>query len=246
MSKQLNRATVPTSVTGNPRALAAFLSEHNAPGRRSMTAIIQLRRARGRNRPVVFEPRPVAERLKARIVADAVREIERRGGETVIEDKTQVAGLSLADRDPASRTTLLRAEGWRYYSRQEGSRFVMLAYVYGIDDAGPWAVRVPGRMETLSEALAWMEPAQVTKAKAAGRRVRRQGDIYAIETTAAHDGRGADDLPEAHVWKSATRYLVHRPEDGRRHRPLRLPYPVRFVRQRVLEMGRSGGRSYGD
>ncbi|MGW8387064.1 hypothetical protein ACWGMW_07970 [Streptomyces albidoflavus] len=246
MSKQLYRTTLPVSVTGSPRALASFLAEHDAPGRRSMTGIIELRRARGRNRPVIFEPRPVAERLRARIVADAVREIERRGGETVIEDETRVTELSLADRDPASRTALLRAEGWRYYSKAEGSHRVMLAYVYGIDDAGPWAVRVPGRMKTLSEALAWMEPAQVTKAKAAGRRVRRQGDIYAIETPAAHDGRGADDLPEAHVWKSTTRYLVHRPEDGRRHRPLRLSHPVRFVRQQVLEMGRSGGRAYGD
>ncbi|NEE25417.1 hypothetical protein G3M53_08045 [Streptomyces sp. SID7982] len=239
--------TVPTAgIPLDPRALAAFLAEQRLPGRRSMTAIVRLRRERSRNRPVVREPRPIAERLRARIVADAVREIERRGGETVIEGDGTTTGLRVVDRDATTRTVLLRAQGWRYYSRAFGSRHTTLAYVYGTDDAGPWAVRVPGTTETLADALAWMEPAEVTKAKRAGRRVRRQGDIYAIETTAAHDGRGADALPEAHEWRPTTRYLVHRPEDGRRHRPLKLNHPVRFVRQRVLEMGRSNGRAYGD
>ncbi|MFF5668775.1 hypothetical protein ACFY8S_01340 [Streptomyces hygroscopicus] len=228
------------------RSLAAFLVEHGMPGQRSMTAITRLRRERISNRPVALAPRPVIERLRARIIADAVAEISRRGGETEIVGDRSIVGLHLADRDTATRTVLLRAEGWRYYSRRFGARHATLAYVYGTDDAGPWAVRVPGNLTSLVEALAWMEPAEVTKARAAGRRVRRQGDVYAIETTTAHDGRGSEALPEAHQWRQETRYLVHRPEDGRRHRPLKLPYPVRFVRQRVLEMGRSGGRAYGD
>ncbi|MEV6133145.1 hypothetical protein AB0M05_41205 [Streptomyces violaceusniger] len=239
--------TVPAPhVPYDPRRLAAFLTEHGMPGQRSMTAITRLRRERINNRPVNLMPRPLAERLRARIIATAVAEIGRRGGETEIVGDRSSVGLHLADRDPATRTVLLRAEGWRYYSRRFGARHTTLAYVHGADDAGPWAVRVPGTLTTLAEALAWMEPAEVTKARAAGRRVRRQGDVYAIETTAAHDGRGSDALPEAHQWRPQTRYLVHRPEDGRRHRPLKLPYPVRFVRQRVLEMGRSGGRAYGD
>ncbi|MGW2181280.1 hypothetical protein ACWCXX_24905 [Streptomyces sp. NPDC001732] len=240
-------ATVPVH---NSRALAAYLAEHDMPGRRSMTAIDNLRRARAKNRPApVPATRPTpADRLRVRLTRQAVAEIARRGGETYIEgEKGRVADtLSITERDKATGTMLLRASGWRYYSRAFGSRHVELAYVYGTDDAGPWAVRVPGTITSLAKALEWMEPAEVTKARTSGRRVRRQGDIYAIETTRAHDGKGSENLPDAHEWRPGTRYLVHRPEDGRRHRPLKLTVPVRFVRQRVLEMGRSGHRAYGD
>jgi hypothetical protein len=242
----------PTVPVHDARRLASFLAEHRMPGQRSMTAIERLRRQRRANPAADRSARPdrpsPADRLHAKITAEAIAEIQRRGGETVIEgEKERVnATLAIVERDKRTGTALLRAEGWRYYSRQFGSRHVELAYLYGVDDAGPWAVRVPGTMTTLADALAWVEPAEVTKARAAGRRVARQGDVYAIETTGAHDGKGAENLPEAHQWRSDTRYLVHRPEDGRKHRPLKLAYPVRFVRQRVLEMGRSGGRAFGD
>jgi hypothetical protein len=125
-------------------------------------------------------------------------------------------------------------------------RYVELAYLYGTDDAGPWAVRVPGTVRSVAEGLSWLTPAAVAKAQAEGRRVRRQGDVYAVETTARRDGRGVADLPEAHEWRASTRYLVHNPDDGRKHRPLRLPYPVEFIPQRAYEMGRSGARGAAD
>ncbi|MFD5615143.1 hypothetical protein [Kitasatospora sp. NPDC127060] len=238
--------TVPPAVIRDPRHLADYLNVHEMPGRRSMTAITRLRRERAKLRPLPVVPESVEVRAQRRVLAAAVAEIERRGGETEIVSESTKVRLHIAVRDVSTGMMLLRAEGWRYYSRRFGHRRAELAYVVGRDDAGPWAVRVPGTMTTLRDALAWMEPAEVTKARAAGRRVWRQGDVYAIETTAAHDGRGVDLLPDAHEWRPGTRYLVHRPEDGRRHRPLKLTPPVRFVRQRVLEMGRSGARAFGD
>ncbi|MFI9772779.1 hypothetical protein ACIHJG_38970 [Streptomyces sp. NPDC052415] len=188
------------------------------------------------------------ERFSRHMVGQARAEIRRRGGEVVILGKNdRVAGaLHLADRDRDQRIILVPAEGWRYYSSRTKQRYIELAYLYGTDDAGPWAVRVPGTMRTVAEALAWLTPNDVVKALDKGLRVRRQGDVYAIETTAKRDGDGHLNLPEGHEWRTGTRYLVHNPADGRKHRPLRLPYPVRFVIQSAYEMGRSGARGNGD
>ncbi|KOT51159.1 MULTISPECIES: hypothetical protein [Streptomyces] len=210
-----------------------------------MTAITRLRRERARRRPAGPMPRPsLRERADERLLNAAVHEIARRGGELTIHGETTAHELEIADRDRAAGMMLLRAQGWRYYSRRAGSRFATLAYLYGTDDAGPWAVRVPGTVQTVAEALAWITPAEVTRALAAGKRVRRQGDVYAIETTSGRDGSG--ELPEGHQWRPDTRYLVHRPADGRRHRPVPVPWPVRFVTQRVYGMGRNSGRADGD
>lgn len=230
----------------NSRALATFLNEHGMPGRRSMTAIERLRRERRNHRLDTPRATTLQERLYARIVAQASTEIVRRGGETIILDKNKSTPLSVADRDLRTGVTLLTASGWRYYSNRFGSRHTRLAYLFGVDDAGPWAVRVPGNTASVREGLEWVEPAAVRDARLAGRRVVRQGDVYAVETTAAHDSKGIEDLPASHEWRPGTRYLIHKPEDGRKHRPLKLARPVRFYRQRVLEMGRSGGRAYGD
>lgn len=92
---------------------------------------------------------------------------------------------------------------------------------------------------TVGEALHWLMPQAVRDAQAAGRQVMRQGDVYAIATTAPHDGKG--DLPDNHTWDPATRVLAH-PEHADPH----LPYPVRFVPQNAYGMGRGAGRAYAD
>jgi hypothetical protein len=238
--------TVPIRARHDVRALASFLAEHSLPGRRSKTAIARLRRERAGRQYVAPRRLSVQERLVARLVGQAEEEIKRRGGEVVISGQYGDTFLSLWDRDPGQRILLVGAEGWRHYSRSFGARRASLAYLYGMDDSGPWAVRVPGTLRTVAEALAWLEPKDVTDARAAGRRVRRQGDVYAVETTAARDGAGVGDLPDGHRWNPTTRFLTHRPADGRRHRPLRVPFPVRFVRQRAYGMGRGAGRGFGD
>lgn len=223
----------------NATRLAKALREGSLPGARSARAITGLRRSRRQAREVVQQP-DLMTRFHEEILYQARREILRRGGETRIDSgRGRVERLRIADRDPLLRITLVRADGWRKYGRQ-GYRPASLAYLYGVDDAGPWAVRVPGTAETVAGALHWLTPAAVHAAHAAGRRVDRQGDAYAIATTRQHDGTG--DLPEGHVWDPATRTLVHRPVDGRAHRPLHLPHPVRFVRQAAYAMGRSGAR----
>jgi hypothetical protein len=227
----------------NERALAAWLADNDMPGQRSMTAITVLRRERRRRNAPIPTPAPLQQRARAWLVGRIYQEIERRGGETEIEGNYGTTYLTIADR--RGRLVLMNAEGWRSYGRQP-ARMASLSYLWGADDAGsgPWAVRVPGTLTTVREALAWLTPNEVTKALDKGLRVRRQGDVYAIETTARHDGTG--DLPDGHQWRPSTRYLVHAPADGRKHRPLRLPYPVRFVVQSAYEMGRSGARGNGD
>lgn len=237
----------------NPAALAEALREHNLPGQRSKTAITRLRRQRLAHRAEARIP-TARERLNTRLLADAVAEIRRRGGETVIHGDISDTHLSIADRHKGQRLLLVTAHGWRHYSRRHGGHYASLAYLYGTDDAGPWAVRVPGTTETVTGALAWIIPAVVRDMQAAGRRIRRQGDVYACEITNPHldgtwyhrNGQPDPATVAAHRWNPDTRYLTHHSADGRKHRPLRLPWPVIFVAQRVYGMGRGAGRADGD
>jgi hypothetical protein len=243
--------------TYDPAALAGALKERGLPGQRSKTAITKLRRERrARTGPSYVQPSTVQDRLNARLVAIYSDEITRRGGETMIQTgKNSECGLSVTDR--RGGLTLLNVDGWRYYSTR-GQWRASLSYLCGTDDSGRWAVRVPGNITTVAKALEWVTPADVRKAEWNGLRVRRQGDIYAIETTRTHDTPScwigddrrydakAGEWVTSHYWNAGTRTLVHRPEDGRKHRPLRISYPVRFAQQRTYGMGRGTGRANGD
>src|SRR5262245_43997567 len=76
----------------------------------------------------------VRARLRAHLTAAYVGEIARRGGETAIEEERRSIELAIADRQAA--LALLRADGWRYYSRRFGARRAELAYLAGKDDNG--------------------------------------------------------------------------------------------------------------
>jgi hypothetical protein len=166
-------------------------------------------------------------------------EIGRRGGETSIEhDKDRYRHLAVTD--TRDGLYLLHVRSWRYYKTAK-PRLASLSYLCGTEDGQLWAVRVPGTIMSVPAALAWLEPAAVTRARAAGKRVLRQGDVYAVETTRAHDGLGAGGLPGSHSWNPRERTLWH-PQHG----TLSFAYPVRFVPQRVYGMGRSAGRGPGD
>jgi hypothetical protein len=225
----------------DPPQLAAALQERGLPGRRSKTAITRLRRQRARRREAPPARRPLAERARERALRLYTAEIVRRGGETEIKGRYGTARLGLAGRDNRGRLMLLRAEGYRDYGRRAGCHMALLAYLCGVDDSGRWAARVPGTVTSVGEALAWLTPAEAHRAKAAGRRVRRQGDVYAIETTQAHDTPtgwvGADQRRDpatggwvtSHHWNAQTRYLTH-PARGRAAAPGSegsLPGPVR-------------------
>ncbi len=168
-------------------------------------------------------------------------EIVRRGGEITIDGRYGSEKLEIIS--CRGDLAVLHAEGWRQYSRRFGARRAHLSYLCGSEDGQLWAVRIPGTITGVGSALDWVTPAEVLDARSRGKRVQRQGDVYAIETTKAHDGKGSEPwvMPRRHTWDPESRTLSH-PQ----HRTLNLPYPVRFVRQRVYEMGRSGGRGWGD
>lgn len=231
----------------NADTLAREVKKRGLPGRCSAAVIRRKRRQRAALQEGTGRIWPDARmRLHRKLAAEATAEVDRRGGETVIEEERREVPLRVADRDPFRRVTLVTASGWRQYSKTFGARRASLAYLYGVDDSGPWAVRVPGTTETVDEALAWLEPSTVSNARQAGKRVRRQGDVYAVETTTRYDGTGTEHLPEHHQFNPATRFLTHHPSDGSKHRPVKLTFPVRFVRQNALEMGRGAGRGPAD
>jgi hypothetical protein len=229
-------------------ALAQALKDMHLPGQRSKTAITKLRRQRrnyreslhatgrdGERRGAVLAS--LARRADARVLARYTAEVGRRGGEVAIDSDSRSVPLAVADRKDG--LALLTASGWRKYGRQ-GHRYATLAYLCGREDGQTWAARVPGTITTVSGALYWLEPAAVRDARLSGRRVARQGDVYAVETRAkAHDGKG--ELPESHIWDAEARVLAH-PQHG----TLSLPYPVRFIPQNAYGMGRGAGRAFGD
>ncbi len=252
--------TTPTSVTHNADLLASYLREHNLPGRRSKTAITRLRRERARVTTPVPQPAPAAQRVKLWLAERYMAEIRRRGGEVSIASGTSRSNLRdhyLEVTDRSGGLTVLHVEGWRFYSGRHGSQRASLSYLCGRDDNGDWAARIPGTIETVAAALHWITPAAVHKAKALGKTVHRQGDVYAIATTRTHDAPtgwigddwrlGADGQQQtSHHWDADTRILSHHPEDDRRHADLHLPHPVRFVQQSTYGHGRGNGRGPAD
>ncbi len=135
---------------------------------------------------------------------------------------------------------LLRAEGWAEYSRAHGFRRRSLALLCGRDDNGPSAVRVPATIRSAEAALLWLEPAAVRKAREAGRKVLRQGDVWIVERPRGcllHDAA----LPAGHAWDAAARVLRH--DDG--HAAVHVPFPAVAIRQSTLAP-RGSHRQRGD
>jgi hypothetical protein len=204
-----------------------------APLRESMLPIVRALRS---SQPA--KPESLKSRLAGHITRKAAIEIRRRGGETAIDG----VGLHLKDRDRARGIVLVGCDGWRTYSRRFGSRRASLCYLYGRDDNGPWALRVPGTVDSVEAAIAAVEPAEVRRAREAGRSVLRQGDIYAIEMLRAAVGDAALDGTN-HRYDAEARRLVHL-DRGAQHGDLAIPNGwrgVKFVRQLGLGMGRLVG-----
>lgn len=226
--------------------IANTTRKYRLPGRRTCAEINALRAERAERRR---DPEPIttaAQRVTSRRVAAYLDEIARRGGELAIHDKdrsVQVGCIDgLAGTGP-QRLMLLGVDGWRYYSSRTPARPVKLRYLAGMDDNGPFAVRVPGTVNTVAAAVAALTPAVVRDAT---KRVIRQGDMYALETTPAHDTTAATVIADTHHWDPESRTLTHIPEDGRAHTPVVIPWPVRFVAQTAYRMGRGAGRGLGD
>jgi hypothetical protein len=212
-------------------------------GRRSARAVEELVRSRLANRPgPALVPADPGSRyraaVEARLVGRFSAEIDRRGGETHIQEKGRTVGLLVADRDRGKGLVLLAAAGWRYYSAAFGSRYAELAYLCGCDDAGDWAVRVPATCTTIQAALAWITPEGVRQAHARGHGVLRQGDVYLVQGPARAETSpaGLYGRAESHLWDPGTRTLTH-PE----HAPISAPAgwaSVKVLQQRSLGTSR--------
>lgn len=181
---------------------------------------------------------------EAAILARYLPEIQRRGGETQIRTgRNSYANLSVTDVGPDA--ALLKVMAFRYYSASSPNWKASLAYLCGESDNGSWAVRVPGTVSTVAQALAWMEPPQVRRARQNGKRVLRQGDIYAVETTSRHAGASGPVEDTAHNWDADSGRLTHQPTDGRPHQAVTVDYPARFFQQHTMGMCRGAGMSIG-
>ena len=178
-----------------------------------------------------------------------VSEIERRGGETTIEHMpygragwkhVETRELELVDTGKSERKTvhLLGCEGWRYYSRNFGSKHATLRYLVGTDDSGSWAVRVPGTCESVSEAVKFVTPAIVVKARAKKRRVLRQGNLYLVESPRSKNYLDSNEHFGGHEYYKNARVILHS-----EHQPLLVP-PGRWraVSQKSLETNRGAAR----
>ncbi|GEM_PF-4350181 len=194
-----------------------------------------------------------AERLRSLVLAhprhqplwDAVRErVESRlSGPTEFTGNYGTSTLcqtdyAIVDGDPC---VVLHVEGWQAYGSRVPARYRAASYLGGIsgDGTGVWAVRVPSSVTTVRQALDAITPAAVLAARAAGRHVVRQGDLYAVETTRAQDNTAPTYIGRHH-WDPETRTLSH-PE----HRTVVIDFPVRFYLQRPLPM-RGSGRAFAD
>lgn len=193
-----------------------------------------------------------ADEFEAAWGAALLAEIEHRGGEIEIIDqhKRSVGASVVASElvETPQRLRLIGCSGWRGYGSHP-ARKASLRYLAGIDDAGLFAVRVPGTVGTVADAVVWLTPRGCIDALCDGKNVYRQGDFYAIATTARHDEPSRTlsnrwrngELEPGHCWDADARILSH-PE----HEDIRLPHPVRFVEQSAYGMGRGTGRGAGD
>lgn len=207
---------------------------------RTLRAMCELYASRQELHP---SPSTLQSRLEDALLREYLAEIQRRGGETWIVTDRDGRGVGLRIVDRMRGLAVLRCEGWRYYSRRTPARRTALAYLCGRDDNGPFAARVPGETCTVRAALDALTPVPVRRAREQGRRVLRQGDVYLVETL--RGGDNLDALPASHVWDAETRTLHHRPDDGRPHRPVHVPFTCRAYLQTATAMGRRGRRGAG-
>lgn len=96
-----------------------------------------------------------------------------------------------------------------------------IAFIAGYDDGSTFVERVPPRVKSVREALAWMRPAEVRKAEQEGRQVYRQGDVFFVELRTKARKITDYSLPANHQVEVNGKVLVKHYE----HSTLELPHP---------------------
>ena len=209
-----------------------------SPARQIYAEVKAKQEQRAANRPGTSYTPDIRARVRAHLLALAREEVARRGLATLLRPTT------LVDYDPKARVWLVGAE------ERIGSRTNSWLYEHqwlvGRDEGRLWAVRVPATVASVAEGLAWLVPAEVKRAKAQGRGVIRQGDMYLIELKVARANLGAL-VGTRHTYDPQTRIVTH-PE----HAPAAVIAwrGVKAVRQRALAPWRRWGggarRVFGD
>jgi hypothetical protein len=184
----------------------------------------------------------LATRLAAHVAGKVRAEAARRRLPTAVDlarAGSPEVGYRGETRVDGFRVVLLRAEGRADYGNSYGHNPVKaLSILGGWDDGGMWAVRVPGTITDVHAALDWLMPADVKAARAAGRQVLRQGDVWIVER--ARDKAAQAALPANHHWDDAARVVRH-PE----HAAVAVPFPAAFIAQHTLA-AHGVGRTNGD
>jgi len=133
--------------------------------------------------------------------------------------KSKEVEIELVEKRRGLRLYVL--DDWKKYSRYVVYH-CRLVYLAGVERGDYWAIRCPSTVTTIDEALDYTTPADANKAKAAGRRVLRQGDVFAVEM--ARDPKSIGSLPDNHKWDKETRVLSHPT-----HKDLHISFPCKFV-----------------
>lgn len=190
--------------------------------------------------------RPISERLEIHRLGRALAAIEARRlptpagwGESYSPMMTDSAVT------PTSILVLIHGEGFHKYSSRAGSWRTAASYLCGRDRAPGatwWAVRVPSTVTTCRDAVVWLEPAEIVRARQTGCQIIRQGDVYLV--AAAADRGASTDLGglrgtrhAVHAQRRGGFSIVH-PEHGSVHLSCRWSWRAYVQRQ----MGAGGRR----
>lgn len=177
----------------------------------------------------IIAPRIERRNAANRIVLDTLQHrLHRHLRRIVPDDHTSRCHLAdgyVTDHCPRERLWIIQADAeletstktWYYHA----------AWLCGRDDGEYFSHRIPARISTVADALAWITPAAVRKARDAGKRVLRQGDIWLVESRFRSDDTRA--LPWSHRWNPETRDLVHK-----EHGTLHVPFSFRAYRSKGI------------
>jgi hypothetical protein len=113
------------------------------------------------------------------LVDRALQQIKDRELATPFGFWTYKSARKISDRRQNPHLWLLHSNYMASYTHWE-QWWLSSSYLCGHTDNHDWAVRVPGTLITVDEALSWITPAQVKKAQKAKQPVYRQGDMYFI------------------------------------------------------------------
>ena len=143
--------------------------------------------------------------------------------------------------DLMNRRWVVHSSYYHKYTKSEGW-VIRGSFLAGYDDGHAFAVRIPGTIKTVAEAITWLTPAAVRNAENLG--VLRQGDIYIVETVRKTDvSELAGTQHTFHVTPSRGIRRISHPEHGTATIPKSWK---NFKVYRQRQMAENGTRAYAD